>query len=902
VLLLATALPAAATADPTTITTVPGTIEDASSTRVLFRTPDGHLVIRDVADPANPSDEDVPLPFQRKLADPETARLIPGGALYVTLPAGPYASPHIHEWRAGVTTDLGEINSERSIVVAGNYAIWNDWGVLVRREFTSPATNVTIATDAGYNDNDVAEDGDVVYWNYPGYEVHRWRNGVTTTLSASGTDWSVYPRTDGTTTVFRRNPPCCGDPGASLLLSDGTTPPTLLPDSQNTEQDSSIYGPFPDRSYRLDAGWIAYTGAEGRQVRTRAPGGALTDVAPVSTSVIYLTGLSPAGQVMYQRYDSDAWRLFLGTGSAPAFPVETQPCCSDRFGWRSFWSSGHWYVIRPHSLVRLDVDTAITAQPPGFDTHPVAHFDFASTSPDPSFTCTLDAGDPEPCSASFHTPSLDDGPHTLTVRSKDQGTSEEDTTPATATWTVDTSPPQQVALAAPANAALLADAKPALSWNPATDAESGIASYGVKIDGQPAGTTQPSETSFTPATALADGTHTWQVTATNGAGLDRPSETRSFGVDTTAPSAPDLQAPTDGGTSSSARPAFTWSQSTDEGGAIAGYDVEIDGATTRVAGGAGSFTPSADLADGPHSWRVVAVDTAGNRTASPLRHVTVDTRPPAAHLSATPDPALTGDSVQFDADTSSPAAEAIGSYEWDLDGNGSYETGTGSSGVASRTYDTPADLNVGLRVTDAAGRVGTDHVLLHVTPASLPGLPGISINDGDQYTNDRAVTITARWPRFATSMVASNDGGFGGADPFPVTSSFAWQLASSGAERLPRIVYVRFQGGLAGNETYSDDIILDETAPLVLTATLVRAGPVGAAAAKHSYLAHVRGRDAVSGLASLQLTTNRARPGPRHRYARTLRVRAGAKPRWARVIDRAGNRSSWVRLKLIRLR
>jgi hypothetical protein len=135
-----------------------------------------------------------------------------------------------------------------------------------------------------------------------------------------------------------------------------------------------------------------------------------------------------------------------------------------------------------------------------------------------------------------------------------------------------------------------------------------------------------------------------------------------------------------------------------------------------------------------------------------------------------------------------------------------------------------------------------------------------------------------------------------------VTSSFAWQLASSGAERLPRIVYVRFQGGLAGNETYSDDIILDETAPLVLTATLVRTGQVGAAAAKHGYLAHVRGRDAVSGLASLQLTTNRARPGPRHRYARTLRVGAGAKPRWACVIDRAGNRSSWVRLKLIRLR
>jgi hypothetical protein len=895
-LLAAAAFASPALADPTTITTVPGTIEDASSTRVLYRTTDGHLVIRDVADPGNPSDEDVPLPAGRKLASPETARLVPGGALYVTLPAGTYASPHIHEWRGGVTTDLGEINSEHSIVVAGNYAIWNDWGVLVRREFTSPATNVTIATDAGYNDNDVAANGDVVYWGYPGYEVHRWRNGVATTLTASGADWSVLPRTDGSTTVYRRNPPCC-DPGAEILFSDGTTETPIL-DSQNTELDPSIYGPYPDRSYRVNAGWIAYTGAEGRQVRTRAPDGTFTDVAPASTSAIYLTGLSPAGQVTYQRYDSDAWRLFLGSGSAPAFPVGTQPCCSNRFGWRTFWSGGHWYVIDPNSLTRLGVDTAIPAQPPEFDTHDVAHFEFASIAPDPAFTCTLD-GQPLACGASVQTPTLDDGQHTLTVTSTDQGTSEADPTPATATWTVDTSPPDAFALSAPADGGAVANATPALSWQSATDPGSGIASYKVKIDGQPAGTKGPDETTFTPAAALADGTHTWQVLATNGAGLERASATSTFTVDTAEPSAPALDAPADGAASSSGRPTLTWNQSTDAGSGIAGYDVEIDGAATRVANGTGSFTPSTDLGDGAHSWRVVAVDAAGNRASSPLRALTVDTRLPTAHLSATPNPALTGDSVQFDASATSAGGAPLASYEWDLDGNGSYETSTGASAIADRTYDTPADLQIGVRVTDTAGRVGTDHVLLHVTPAPLPGLPGVSINDGDQYTNDPHVTITARWPHFATSILASNDGGFAGADPFPVTSSFAWQLASSGAERLPKTVYVRFQGGLAGNETYSDDIILDETAPQVVTATLKRTGAVRSAAARHRYVAHLRGRDGGSGLASLQVTANRAHPGPRYRYVRTLVLSTTQSPRWARVVDRAGNRSRWRALKLL---
>jgi hypothetical protein len=196
-------------------------------------------------------------------------------------------------------------------------------------------------------------------------------------------------------------------------------------------------------------------------------------------------------------------------------------------------------------------------------------------------------------------------------------------------------------------------------------------------------------------------------------------------------------------------------------------------------------------------------------------------------------------------------------------------------------------------VTDSVGRTDTDDVLLHVTPAPLPGPIGISINDGDQYTNDPNVTITARWPHFATSMIAADDGGFAGAEEFPVTSSFTWQLPSSGAERLPKTVYVRFIGGLAGNETYTDDIILDETAPQVLSATATAAG-------KRRYVAHVRGRDGLSGLASLQLTANRAHPGPQHPYARTLRVASSHRLRWARVIDRAGNRSRWHALKVQR--
>jgi len=59
-------------------------------------------------------------------------------------------------------------------------------------------------------------------------------------------------------------------------------------------------------------------------------------------------------------------------------------------------------------------------------------------------------------------------------------------------------------------------------------------------------------------------------------------------------------------------------------------------------------------------------------------------------------------------------------------------------------------------------------------------------------------------------------------------------------------------------------------------------------------------RDAVSGLKYLQVTSKRSRPGAKHGYVRTLVVETTHAPRWTRVIDRAGNRSKWRKLKRLR--
>jgi YD repeat-containing protein len=81
--------------------------------------------------------------------------------------------------------------------------------------------------------------------------------------------------------------------------------------------------------------------------------------------------------------------------------------------------------------------------------------------------------------------------------------------------------------------------------------------------------------------------------------------------------------------------------------------------------------------------------------------------PPVARFGALPAGADTGQLVAFDASSSTAAAGAsLVRYEWDLDGNGSFETDTGANPHASRSYPTARTVTVRLRVTDTVGDQG----------------------------------------------------------------------------------------------------------------------------------------------------------------------------------------------------
>jgi hypothetical protein len=109
---------------------------------------------------------------------------------------------------------------------------------------------------------------------------------------------------------------------------------------------------------------------------------------------------------------------------------------------------------------------------------------------------------------------------------------------------------------------------------------------------------------------------------------------------------------------------------------------------------------------------------------------------PTASFTVTPTgPLATGTVVAFDGSGSTPSdpAGAIIRYEWDLDGNGSYETDTGSVPLTTHVYLLPGQVTVGLRVTDNTTATGaTTKTISTVTvPANTarPTIVGVPVEN-----------------------------------------------------------------------------------------------------------------------------------------------------------------------------
>jgi hypothetical protein len=180
----------------------------------------------------------------------------------------------------------------------------------------------------------------------------------------------------------------------------------------------------------------------------------------------------------------------------------------------------------------------------------------------------------------------------------------------------------------------------------------------------------------------------------------------------------------------------------------------------------------------------------------------------------------------------------------------------------------------------------------------------------------------------ATRAEVSNDGGFKSSKFFDLSNSKAtvdWALESSREGTFTKIVYVRFwncYGAPAfGSGSLTDDIILDNTKPVVASLQAVASTTKGGVAISRASLSatktssvrlSVRGSDSISGVGSIEVRSSARRAGTIinvggvsgtvsskvRSMSKSVVLSTSTKQLQVRLFDRAGNASPWKSIRV----
>jgi DNA-directed RNA polymerase specialized sigma24 family protein len=302
-------------------------------------------------------------------------------------------------------------------------------------------------------------------------------------------------------------------------------------------------------------------------------------------------------------------------------------------------------------------------------------FEFASSEKHSSFECKLDEGDYEVCSSPKAYPGLDDGAHRFRVRAIDRA-GNTDPSPVSRKWTVDTNPPETAIENGPPHVSHKDTATFTVSSEAGATFECRLDEHGWGECGQVSGLPDgkhvmrarakdragnvdptpaswswridlPPETSITDGpsgptsstsatfrfssadtaatfqcklddrswsactsgktyTGLPQGSHAFRVRAKDSAGTNDPSPAeRTWKVDTVAPNTTITSASVSG-------KSATFSFSASQDGST--FECRLDGGAWQACSSPKSY---GGLKHGSHSFRVRAIDAAGNRDGTP---------------------------------------------------------------------------------------------------------------------------------------------------------------------------------------------------------------------------------------------------------------------------------------------
>src|SRR3989339_807991 len=199
----------------------------------------------------------------------------------------------------------------------------------------------------------------------------------------------------------------------------------------------------------------------------------------------------------------------------------------------------------------------------------------------------------------------------------------------TPSFLIDGQGPDAPILRSPANGTLTNDNSPELRWDaPSISDISGISTYTIYLNQSLFAAVNGNTTSYALPSPLSDGEYSWEIRATDGVGnVGNLSDKWIFTIDTTPPSVPILNTPSDGSTINDPNVSFTWEASVDNLSLVAGYEMVIDNAVTPVSVATNSY--QSNMANGTHTWKVRAQDTLGNiSNYSDEWTFTIDNLPP----------------------------------------------------------------------------------------------------------------------------------------------------------------------------------------------------------------------------------------------------------------------------------
>lgn len=550
----------------------------------------------------------------------------------------------------------------------------------------------------------------------------------------------------------------------------------------------------------------------------------------------------------------DAWNVEAN--------YETRPCQDFANGNQGQWSlllsadSTHFVKLPVFTVDTTPPDTTLTAAPSGVTSSTSATFSFTSTTSGSTFQCSLDSATWTTCTSPQNYLSLASAVHAFSVRAIDPA-GNVDPTPATSSWTIDTTAPM-VALTAPAAGSYTSNATPAFSGTADTiagdsgvtvDVYSGTGTGGTPV--QALNATVGGGSGWTVnASTLADGTYTAQAQQTNAASKTGYSELHTFTVDTTPP-AVTLSAPASGTHTNATTPTLSGTAGTAASDSST-VTVTITGGSSSVQATA-SVSPSGTwavdapqpLADGNYTVQASQQDLAGNTGYSFTHSLTVDTTPPQTVIDAGPVGTTSSSTATFTFHATDALSQAGTTFQCQLDGDawGACNWPQSYFNLANGSH------TFSVQAIDGAGNVDTaGQTVTWTVNTALPAVTLDAPADGS-FTNDTTPSFsggagTAAGDSSTVQVLIYNGTDLSGSPVQTLNASAAsdgsWSATASTLADGTYVAYAQ-QTGVAGTATSNDHTFTVLTQAPTTTITVGPPGNAGTGSASFSFSSSASG-------------------------------------------------------------